>query len=112
MKTQKFLLIICLTIGLCMPLAAQIEVQGDGGVKIGQKPSGGWTLTSKGFELASGDLLFHASGGGKLQIAGKRMPIVSGNNSGASLTLKAGEKVVLGKGFKIEEGGTLCVTGK
>ena len=84
MKTKKSLLAIILAICVSMPLSAQIEVQGDGGVKIGQKPSGGWTQTSKGLEVSAGNLLFHASGGGNLQVSGKRISIASGNNGGVS----------------------------
>ena len=87
MKTKKSLLAIILAICVCMPLSAQIEVQSNGGVKIGQRPSGGWALTGKGLEV-TGDLLFHAPQGGTLKLETKMVSIPrngNGNIGGESI---------------------------
>lgn len=87
MKTPRFLLAISLTVGFSLPLSAQFNVQADGGVKIGTKPSTGntilkpqWSLESKGLEVSVGDILFHTPKGGKLQISGQEILILNTKN--------------------------------
>lgn len=82
MKTTRFFLCAGLSLLLCGIANAQIQVEQDGGIKIGTKPVvmglSRWGLSSKGFEVNVGDVRFCASNGVELRFSAYVKPSKAG----------------------------------
>lgn len=73
MKTTRFFLCAGISLLLCGIANAQIQVEQDGGIKIGTKPVvmgvSRWGLSSKGLEVNVGEVRFCASNGATLRFS-------------------------------------------
>ena len=68
MKTKTLFLAILAAFVLTGSAKAQLQINSDGGVRIGTAPTGGWTLSSNGFELNYGNIILHAGGNAFVKI--------------------------------------------
>lgn len=78
MKTKTILLAVLAAFVMTGSAKAQLQINSDGGVRIGPVPTatiiegpGQWSLSSKGFEINYDDIILHTKGGGRLNLTGK-----------------------------------------
>ena len=78
MKTKTLFLAILAAFVLTGSVKAQLQINSDGGVRIGTAPTGtalwegGWSLSEKGFEINYDDIVLNTKDGGKLSLTGFR----------------------------------------
>lgn len=70
MKTKTLFLAVLAAFVMTGSVKAQLQINSDGGVRIGKAPQASWTLSSKGFELNYEDIIFHTNMQGWIKITG------------------------------------------
>ena len=70
MKTKTLFLAVLAAFVLTGSAKAQLQINSDGGVRIGEAPSSGWTTTSKGFEINCDEIFLHTQAKGHIKITG------------------------------------------
>lgn len=68
MKTRVLFSAVLAASVMMGSVKAQLQINSDGGVRIGTAPTSGWTLSSNGFELNYGDIILHTGGSGFVKI--------------------------------------------
>ncbi len=88
MKTKTILLAVLAAFVMTGSAKAQLQINSDGGVRIGTAPTGGWKTTSKGFEINYDDIILHTKDGGRLNLTGVSViaiPPIIGVNASKSM---------------------------
>ena len=70
MKTKTLFLAILAAFVLTGSAKAQLQINSDGGIRMGTAPSSGWSISSKGFEINYEDILLHTNMQGWIKITG------------------------------------------
>ena len=89
MKTKTLFLAVLAAFVMTGSVKAQLQINSDGGVRIGTAPSGGWTTTSNGFEINYDDIILHTGGSGFVKITTffkQTTPLAIGPGPGSPIT--------------------------
>lgn len=110
MKTKTFFLAILAAFVMTGSVKAQLQINSDGGVRIGTVPTAGlisgtgqWSLSSKGFEINYDDIILHTKGGGRLNLTGSstiaRAPSLGVDVSGSAANFQFIKTYLTGTGL-------------
>ena len=111
MKTKTFFLAILAAFVMTGSVKAQLQINSDGGVRIGTAPTlptpegstRQWSLSSKGFEINYDDIILHTKDGGQLNLTGSSMFVLGStfetNVNGGFGGLQAVKTHLTGKGL-------------